>query len=135
MQNKLLCNLAFGACMTNNRCFMKAHKQDLQRDFARDLLLRGKEPIPDCTMHFLMPFWGLFSVFQGCWVLLALLLLLKVLDSFSCLCCHVHCLISPHLVLEFTFLTENCQKAVVQPAASLSFWHRDNHEPILLFWK
>lgn len=71
--------------MTNNRCFLKARKQALQIDFARDLLLCGKEPIPGCTMSFLMPlkvFRGLFNVFQGHWVLHALLLLLKVLASF-----------------------------------------------------
>jgi len=85
MQTKPPCNFSLGDCMTNNCCFMKAHKQALQRDFARDLLLHGKEPVPDCTVHFLMAlkvFWGLFPVLQGCQVLLALLLCLKDLVSF-----------------------------------------------------
>lgn len=64
---------------------MKAHKQALQRDFAKDLLLHGKEPVPDCTLHFLMAlkvYWGLFHILQGCQVLLVLLLCLKDLVSF-----------------------------------------------------
>lgn len=112
MQNKPLRNLALGDCVTNNWCFLKAHKQALQRDFARDLLLCGKKPIPDCTMSFLMPlrvFWGLFNVFQGCWVLCALLLCPKVLASF--LAFAVAC-IALFLLLfwcwNLLFLTENC---------------------------
>lgn len=139
MQNKPLCNLALGDCMTSNRCFLKARKQALQRDFARGLLLCGKEPIPDCTISSVMPlkvFWELLSVFQGCWVLHALLLHLKVLLCFlafavASIVLFLLLLLMLEftvLMLEFTVLNRKLLKDVAQPVASLSRWSRDNQD-------
>lgn len=104
--------------MTNNQCFLKAHKQALQRDFARDLLLCGKQPIPGCTMSFLMLLKS-----SGGYLCHSRMLGPSCTTSppesfglFSCLCCSVRCCIPPSpLMLECAVPHIKLVKDVAQP--------------------